>query len=149
MFKRSGVLGITYWERGHTCTADSYIKDCLIPLVERISQERRCSGARNLKFHHDNARPHVAKEVIEYLKSEHFAIMDHPAYSPDLAPSDFWLFDYVKKQLTDHLSEESLVDEITKIVNSISKAEFAKTFDKWVERMKLCIKHKGHYFEHS
>jgi hypothetical protein len=29
----------------------------------------------------------------------------HPPYSPDLAPSDFFLFDYVKGKLTEYRAE--------------------------------------------
>lgn len=73
--------------------------------------------------------------------------MDHPPYSPDVAPSEFWLFDYIKQRLDDHKSAESLVKLITKIVKGITKEEWQKTFNKWVERMELCIKNKGEYFE--
>ena len=52
-----------------------------------------------MKFHHDNASPHTAKGVIDYLKQEIFIIMKHPPYSPDFAPCDFWLFDYIKDRL--------------------------------------------------
>ena len=74
--------------------------------------------------------------------------MEHPPYSPDLAPLDFWLFYYIKQRLHDHMSEESLASQIVEILDSIPKSEYKKTFDKWVERMRLCIKHKGDYFEH-
>ena len=70
--------------------------------------------------------------------------MDHPPYSPDLAPSDFWLFDYIKQRLDDHTSAESLIRQITAIVRSIPKEEYLKTFQKWIERMELCIKYEGH-----
>ena len=53
--------------------------------------------------------------------------MDYPPYSLDLAPSDFWLFDYVKQRLEDHTSAESLVKQITEIVNDIPKEEWQKT----------------------
>jgi hypothetical protein len=59
---------------------------------------------------------------------------------PDLAPSDFWLFDRIKSHLGEHLSAQSLVTDITRILASIDKKEFQKTFDKWLERMDLCIK---------
>ena len=57
-----------------------------------------------LKFHHDNAKPHVANKVKDYLNDQSFVIMDHLTYSPDLAPSDFWLFNYVKQRLEDQNS---------------------------------------------
>ncbi len=31
----------------------------------------------------------------------------------------------------------------------IPKDEFEKTFNKWIERMCLCIEFKGDYFEHK
>ena len=38
---------------------------------------------------HDNARPHVAKKYLETFKWD---VLPHPPYSPDIAPSDYWLF---------------------------------------------------------
>ena len=37
--------------------------------------------------------------------------MSHPAYSPDLAPCDYWLNDYIKRNLTDQPDEKSLTRE--------------------------------------
>jgi len=149
IFRRSGIDQITYWDKGDTVTSESYIKDCLKPLVRTLGEQRSKSGCHGLKFHQDNAIPHVASTVITFLKDHEFIIMDHPPYSPDLAPSDFWLFDYIKTRLSDHTSEKSLISEITKICNAIPKKELETTYDKWVERMELCIKFKGDYFEHN
>jgi len=33
--------------------------------------------------------------------------MDHPPYSPNLAPCDFWRFDYIKQRINDHTSLKS------------------------------------------
>jgi hypothetical protein len=38
--------------------------------------------------------------------------------------------------------------QITGIFNSISKEEYEKTFQKWIERMELCLQIKRDYFEH-
>ena len=75
--------------------------------------------------------------------------MNHSLYSPpDLTPSDFWLFDYIKQRLDDHTSAEGFVRKITAIVNSIPKEEYLKTFQEWIESMKLCIKISRDHFEH-
>ena len=74
--------------------------------------------------------------------------MRHPSYSPDFAPCDFWLFDYIKARLVTCSDAQSLSNAITRIVGDIDKKEWNKTFDKWVERMELCIKEEGRYFEH-
>ncbi|CAF1442824.1 unnamed protein product [Adineta steineri] len=36
---------------------------------------------------------------FNYLQEEKIKVMAHPPYSPDLAPSDFWLFNYLKRGL--------------------------------------------------
>lgn len=101
-----------------------------------------------MKFLHDNARPHVTKTVKNCLEQAGITIIRHPPYSPDLAPSDFWLFDLIKRQLDDHEDVQSQKRQITAILQNIPKDEYRKTFEKWLERMKLCIDNEGNYFEH-
>ena len=43
-----------------------------------------------------------------YLTEEGIDIMPHPPYSPNLAPCDYWLNDYIKNRLTDQADEKSL-----------------------------------------
>ena len=69
--------------------------NCLYSLVNALKQ-KPTSGTKIIKIHYDNARPHINFSVKKYIKSKQLIIMDHPPYSPDLAPSDFWLFDYIK-----------------------------------------------------
>lgn len=147
-FKTNGVVHISYLERGMTIDHKSYLDDCLKPLVKALNKQRPISSTKNVKFHHDNARAHIHSQVKTYLESENFIIMEHPPYSPDLAPSDFWLFDYIKQRLSDATDAKSLNTQITRIVKCITEKEFQKTFNKWIERMELCIKYQGHYFEH-
>ena len=117
-------------------------------MVSNINDEILVYGCKNLKIHHDNSRPHVQKNVVAYLSKQGFILMNHLPYSPDLAPCDFWLFDYIKQRLTDSPDAESLKSQITRILLEIDKKEYKKTFEKWVERMRLCVKYKGEYFEH-
>ena len=74
-----------------------------------------------MKFHHNNTRPHMHKSFLEYLKEEKFVIMSHPPYSPDLAPRDFWLFDYIKARLVTCSYAQSLSNAIIRIVGDIDK----------------------------
>ena len=41
-------------------------------------------------LHHDNAPAHTALSVTEFLATKQITVLEHPAYSPDLAPSDFF-----------------------------------------------------------
>jgi histone-lysine N-methyltransferase SETMAR len=48
---------------------------------------------------HDNALAHQAIATQKKLAYLGFQCLDHPPYSPDLAPSDYNLFPELKKQL--------------------------------------------------
>lgn len=78
-----------------------YIENCLKPVVKEICKQRKSNGTNGIKLLHDNARPHSHSNVINYLTEEGINIMPHPPYSPDLAPCDYWLNDYIKSNLTD------------------------------------------------
>ena len=94
---------------------------------------------------HNNARPHKAKVVREMLNTMGMIELSHPPYSPDLSLCDFWLFNLVKKHLNGKVFDTrlSLGYELHKVLKSIPQEEFKKTFLKWIERLKLCVLHKG------
>ncbi|CAF4770838.1 unnamed protein product [Rotaria socialis] len=147
-FKTTGPVLIHHVERGQTIDHDYYINNCLQPRVNEIKKQRPLSGTHAIKIHHDNARPHVHKDVSTYLESQGIMKMLQPPNSPDLAPCDFWLFDSIKQNLTDQRSSVSLHRAVTKVMFSINEDEYKKTFAKWIVRMKLCVYNHGNYFEH-
>ncbi|GBN60802.1 hypothetical protein AVEN_91047-1 [Araneus ventricosus] len=53
-----------------------------------------------LLFLDDNARPHTPRDKKEQIRRLEWERLDHPAYSPDLAPSDFHLFSALKSILS-------------------------------------------------
>ncbi|UYV83528.1 hypothetical protein LAZ67_23001355 [Cordylochernes scorpioides] len=67
---------------GSTLTAQRYRDDILEPYLRPY----RDQIGHNLIFMDDNARPHRARLVNEYLQSENIRRMDWPARSPDLNP---------------------------------------------------------------
>ncbi|CAF2939662.1 unnamed protein product [Rotaria sp. Silwood2] len=69
-------------------------------------KQRKSAGTKGIKLLHDNARPHTHSNVINYLTEEGIIIMPHPPYSPDLAPCDYWLNDYIRHHLTDQANEK-------------------------------------------
>jgi len=59
---------------------------------------------------HDNAPAHRTLATQKKLAYLGFQFLDHPPYSPDLAPSDYQLFSGLKKQLKGrHFSSEAEV----------------------------------------
>lgn len=47
---------------------------------------------KSVIFHHNNARPHTSLMTRNKLLSLGWDVLPHPAYSPDLDPSDYHLF---------------------------------------------------------
>jgi histone-lysine N-methyltransferase SETMAR len=147
-FMTTGPLLIHQLPPGTSINALYYREECLKGLVRKLRKKRPLSTTHGIKLHHDNARPHINDIVFDYLQQEKINLMPHPPYSPDLAPSDFWLFNYLKRNLGTYPDAESLCKAITKVLNSTPIDEYKKTFQYWIQRMKLCIEHHGDYFEH-
>jgi hypothetical protein len=45
----------------------------------------------SLVLHQDNAAAHNALSIKTFLTKHKITVLEHPLYSPDLAPSDFFL----------------------------------------------------------
>ena len=75
--------------------------------------------------------------------------MDHPPYSPDLSPCDFWLFKLLKKHFRGkkYKTENELALAVNLFLAQIPEEEFAKCIKIWFERMEMCVQKKGGYFE--
>ena len=71
-----------------------------------------------------------------------------PPYSPDVAPSDFYLFGYLDEKLKGHSFNEpdELFEAIIEILNSISTEKRKEVFDHWIDRCKWIINHNGDYY---
>ena len=103
----------------------------------------------SITLHQDNAPCHKAQFTMDVFQRLNINLVDHPAYSPDLAPCDFALFPRLKAQLRGNRfnSEEELRRAVTDFVASIPAQEFKNIFVKWCERWRKCIQCKGEYFE--
>ncbi|GBP49432.1 Histone-lysine N-methyltransferase SETMAR [Eumeta japonica] len=66
---------------------------------EAVVQKRRKKLSRGVLFLQDNASVHTARVSRQALKDTGFSEIDHQPYSPDLAPSDYFLFSNLKKEL--------------------------------------------------
>lgn len=56
-----------------------HLNDRLLPFLDHF-------GGQNPVFQQDNARCHIARSTIDWLKDKNLEIMEWPAYSPDLNP---------------------------------------------------------------
>jgi len=68
-------------------------------LKDILKEKRPGKFTKVVFFLHDNAPVHWALAIQKKLAYLGFQCLDHPPYSPDLAPSDYHLFPGQKKQL--------------------------------------------------
>ncbi|GBP93154.1 Protein phosphatase 1 regulatory subunit 12A [Eumeta japonica] len=93
-----GVLLIDYLPKGTTMNGQ-YYANLLAQAREAVVQKRRGKLSRGVLFLQDNASVHTARVSRQALKDTGFSEIDHQPYSPDLAPSDYFLFSNLKKEL--------------------------------------------------
>jgi hypothetical protein len=80
--------------------------------------------------HADNVRPHVSTRVKQYLEDHSLRTAPHPPYSQDLAPSDLFLFGYVKRALqgSEFQTVEEFLAVVAGILNEIPTETLISTF---------------------
>jgi len=98
---------------------------------------------------HDNTPSHNATIVKQFLGQRKVTVLEHPPYSPDLAPADHFLFPKVKSHLKGHLfdSISDIQKFVTSTLNTIAKDDFYKGIQKLYGRANLCVQLEGMYVE--
>jgi hypothetical protein len=70
-------------------------RECVGSIIHEDLDTRKVT--KGVLFLHDNATARRALATQKKLAYLGFQCLDHPTYSPDLAPSDFHLFPGLKK----------------------------------------------------
>ena len=69
-----------------------------------IRKKRRGKLSKGILLQQDNARVHTCKIAMDAVERNGCELIPHPAYSPDLGPSDYFLFPNLKKDIRDVIS---------------------------------------------
>jgi histone-lysine N-methyltransferase SETMAR len=90
---------------------------------QRIRRVRPNWKANQVLLLHDNARPHTSLLTREATATMEWIVLLHPPYSPDLAPSDFHLFDPLKDALRGRrfADDDELKHSVREELRSFSK----------------------------
>ena len=91
----------------------------------------------------------MALPVREFLATKQITVLEHPAYSPDLAHSDFFMFPKIKEILKErHFDDiDNIRSNTTAAVKAIPQNQFQNGFEGWTRRWHRCIASQGEYFE--
>ena len=91
----SSVNIFIFFEQGHTISSAYYAGE-LRPLRHEIARKRRGKLTRGALLLQENVPAHTSQVAMTAATECGFQILPHPLYSPDVAPSDFYLFPKLK-----------------------------------------------------
>jgi histone-lysine N-methyltransferase SETMAR len=93
-----GLLLLEFMPQKTTITGQTYA-NTITALRKAIKEKRRGKVSAGMLLLHDNAPVHMSAKSQAAIQQCGFQQLNHPPYSPDLAPSDYFLFRVMKKFL--------------------------------------------------
>lgn len=145
------IMGVIHFELlpdGATINSEIYQEQ-----LQRVQQKIRTPQfAANFRggvlFLQDNARPHISNSTMQKIKELGWQPLPHPAYSPDLSPSDYHLFRSLEhflrgKEFFEHSEVEKALKEF---FSSKNKEFYARGIESLPERWEKVIENNGDYF---
>jgi len=144
----NGPLLIDFLPHKMTVTGE-YYAELLARLRCAIKAERRGKLTSGVLLLHDNAPVHRSRVATAALRDCGFEQLDHPAYSPDLSPCDYFLFSNLKRDLRGRRfsSDQELVSTVTHWFNTKPATFYRAGIMRLRERYARCIAREGAYVE--
>jgi histone-lysine N-methyltransferase SETMAR len=142
-----GIIHFELLEMGQTITADIYCQQ-LDRLRDALAEKRPALLNRNkLILHQDNARPHTAKLTQQKIRALGWEVLPHPPYSPDIAPSDYHLFQSLQHYLSGKTFAdlEALRNGLADFFAQKPDTFYAQGIDNLVERWGHVVDNDGEY----
>ena len=148
-FDQKGIVHKEFVPSGQRVNAAFYVK-VLRHLWENVRRKWLDQWQNNTwLLHHDNARAHAALLTRRVLTENNMTVVPHPPYSPDLAPSDFFLFPKLKMKLKGrrfHMVDE-IQAESQAVLNTLGGTDFQECFKNRQRRWDPCQASEVDYFE--
>ena len=114
-----------------------------------MAKKRPQVKKKTMLFHQDNAPCHKSIAIMAKLHKLHFELLPHPPYSPDLAPSDYYLLADLKRMLRGKrfgFNEEEIV-ETEACFEANDESFYKKGIGMLEKRWNECITLEGEYVD--
>ena len=145
----AGLIHHSFLNPGETITAEKYCQK-----IDEMHQKLRgmCPRLVNMKgpiLLHDNARPHAAQPTLQKLNELGYETLPHPAYSPDLSPTDYHFFKHLDNFLREKCfkNRDDAESTFADFIASRSPDFYATGINKLVSRWQKCVDSNGFYFD--
>lgn len=144
-----GIIHFEVLPEGQTITAELYSAQ-----LDRMYQQLAIKypalvNRKRVLLQQDNARPHTARVTQNKITQlEGIEILPHPAFSPDLAPSDYHLFRSMAHFLRGRQFEniEQVENGCREFFLSKDKAWYQSGIEQLAHRWITTVEHNGLYF---
>jgi histone-lysine N-methyltransferase SETMAR len=145
---KDGVLLTDYLPRGITINGP-YYASMIERLRSAILEKRRGKVSRGVLLLHDNASVHKSKVVQAVIRQSAFIELNHPAYSPDIAPSDYHLFSNLKKFLRgkNFNSDDEAITVVEDYLTDLHSDFFCKGIQSLRDRWQRVVASGGQYIQ--
>ncbi|KAJ4426782.1 hypothetical protein ANN_26581 [Periplaneta americana] len=134
-----GLIHHEFIPEGRTVTKELYV-EILRRLRVAVRRKRPEKWVDNNWFlMHDNAPPHRAIIVKNFLARHNITALDHPPYSPDLSPPDYFLFPRLKSHLKGRrFNAEEVIANSTRALRRVSQNGFQACFQELYTHWQKC-----------
>ena len=114
-----------------------------------VLENRRGKFFKGVLLQQHNASVHTCKVAMDAVERNGYELILHPAYSPELAPSDFFPFPNLKKDIRGcHFrSDEEVVTAVEERVNGKDPDFISSGLMALEHRWSKCITLEGNYIE--
>ena len=146
---QKGIVQKEFVPPGQTVNAAFYI-EVLKCLQENVRRKRPDQWRNNTwLLHCDSAPANAALLTRGFLTDNNMTVVPIPPYSPDLAPSDFFLFPKLKMKLKGRRFQllEEIQAELQAVLNTLQENDFQECFKNWKHHWDRCQASEGDYFE--
>lgn len=153
-FRQEKRLLCVFWDRRHVIHWELLEKGQTVNAAlycEQLGRLKRKMRNRQgpIMLLHDNARPHTARLTQNKLSEFGWTTLEHPPYSPDLAPSDFHLFRALEHFLRGKHFEnvEEMRLSLTQFFDSKPREFYHRGIYQLPEKWQQVIDVDGEYFD--
>jgi histone-lysine N-methyltransferase SETMAR len=141
-------LFIDYLKKGKTITGE-YYSNLLTRLDEKNREKRPSLQKKKIIFPQDSASVHKSVLAMGKLRDLHYELLEHPPCSPNLAPSDFYLFPKLKLFIAGQRfsSNQEAIAAIEGYFADLTKNHYRDGIMALQHRWNKCVSLKGDYVE--
>ena len=143
-----GIIMTDYLQHGKTITGE-YYSDLLKKLCGQMECKRHGVLAKGVWLLHDDTPSHTSHDVVLCAKDCGFEPLLFPPHSPDLAPSNYFLFPMLRSHLRGKRfgSDEEVISAVESWFRSQKRDFYSNGIKKLTCRWEKCVALDGNYIE--